>query len=88
MINQIICAAIKMNDGAIFLGHRHHNCISIVAGIERYKGERVTQEMQGFISSENKFVNRVEALEIQLAANISSIRLSGYGNKLYSEDLY
>lgn len=87
MINQIICAAIKLPDGLIFRGHRHHNCIESISKMEKYKGLRVTSDMQGFITSENKFVGRVEALNIQIEAKIPSKR-GKYSNKLYSEDLY
>lgn len=42
MINQIICAAIKLPDGLIFRGHRHHNCIESISRMEKYKDLRVT----------------------------------------------
>ncbi len=88
MINQIICAAIKFPNGDIIRGHRHGDCFKAAINIPNKK-EGVLQCEQGFMTSENKFVGRYEALEIQLAANIPSNNPKGYiGNQLYSEDLY
>jgi hypothetical protein len=89
MINQCICAAIKLPDGYIIRGHRHHNCFRTLDDSPRYKETSALSIVQGFVTSENKFVGRYEALDIQQAANIPSSNPIGYiGNQLYSEDLY
>jgi hypothetical protein len=83
-----ICAAIKIDDGKIIRGHRHHDCIAIIQAngigpIGSEKGE------QGFVTSANRFVNRKEGYQLQIAAGIKSIAVGGYrGDILFSEDLY
>lgn len=94
----VICAAIRLPDGMIFRGHRHTDCIQTAfnhvcwnAGVE--SGEhhwRPAMSMdQGFITSRNRYVNRIEGLRLQLAAEIRSACPTGYRrNSLFSEDLY
>lgn len=82
----IICAAVMATDGSIYRGHRHHNAILAC----REHGKRMSSEpgrQQGFITSRNRYVNRLEAMILQKAAGIKS--RDGYrGEQLYSEDLY
>lgn len=89
----IICAAIKHEDtGKIYYGHRHNHCLD--ASNDELSWTMNRQEIsklnriQGFITNENRFVGREEALIIALESNqvlnISEVR----ENKLYSEDLY
>jgi len=70
------------------LGHKHSDCIKTAMSIPAYRKANIVDCEQGFITSENEFVNRAEALKIQLDANIPS--KSGYrgSNQLFSEDLY
>lgn len=89
---KIICAAIKLEDGRIFYGHRHHNCrdAKYDALSWTHNREQITKIKyeEGFITSQGRFVSREEALVIALQNNqvldISEIR----GDRLYSEDLY
>lgn len=87
----IICSAIKVND-IIFRGHRHCHCFSALNdqlswSRTREQIEKLSNE-QGFVTSHNRFVNRVTALEIATSSgqviNKSLVR----GKQLYSEDLY
>jgi hypothetical protein len=93
----IICAAIwydhllgaeydhqptNVYSGFVICGHRHHNCISIrsLIGPDR-------DHVQGFLTNENRFVNR----SIALAANQikpESLVDAELKRKLYSEHLY
>lgn len=82
-----ICAAIKFADGRIVRGHRHDGCFTYAAGWIP-KPDRTGHE-QGFMTSENRFVGREVAMELQLAAG--KTQPSGaplVGNILFSEDLY
>jgi hypothetical protein len=82
-----ICAAVITEDGIIIRGHRHSDCIESI--LRRKKKVSKTPEAQGFITSDNRFVNRVEGRKLQDAAGIRSKSVDGYmGNTLYSEDLY
>ena len=88
-----ICAAIRLPDGRVIRGHWHHNCfaaISELATVDASIPSRQERFEQGFVTSRNRFVDRKEGLALQLAAGIPSadpVR-KGYGNQLFSEDLY
>ena len=89
MNNQVICicAAVITEDGTIIRGHRHSDCIESI--LRRNKKPSKTPDAQGFITSDNRFVNRTEGRKLQDAAGIRSKSVDGYmGNTLYSEDLY
>ncbi len=87
----VICSAVIEEDGTIIRGHRHNDCFAAIQNrgkkaIKRDDG--LTQ--QGFITSRNRFVDRVEWLRLQKEAGIPSADPSGEyrSNELYSEDLY
>lgn len=88
----VICAAVRAKDGLIIRGHRHATALAKpfgLQGIPGYEDERPYGDDQGFITSENRYVNREEGLRIQRAAGIESHDPGGYrGGELYSEDLY
>ena len=83
----------NIKEGFVILGRRHHNCISIFAKMYGFPYSIETlkimqSEVQGFITSTNRFVNRLEALEI---AKRNDQIITGEGNSslgLFSEDLY
>lgn len=82
-----------MPDGYIVRGHRHMDCIRTARGIPRYMNIdwSVHGEDQGFMTSQNRYVDRDEGLKIQLAAGIESAAKAhgdDYRGKLFSEDLY
>lgn len=101
MTERILCAAIWFRDtkkyihqpaniqsGYVICGLRHHNCFytnSLIYGEEYHKNK--VEEMQGFLTSNNRFVSRQEAASIAREAN----QIKGeFKNMeiLYSEDLY
>jgi len=92
MKNQIICSAIKMPDGYIVRGHRHNDCFHTIAGIPKYKEARKEERLeQGFMTSENKFVDRKEAIIIAVNGgqlNINMDNLIEQNLRLYSENLW
>jgi hypothetical protein len=86
------CAAIRVPDGTIFAGKRHHDCISMINytyGTEqRFARDRWEQ---GFMTTKGKFVDRREAYRMMIENDIPSACPSGYRHKLvelFSEDLY
>ena len=95
----IICAAIWFNDGKkhkhqprnidsgfVVAGRRHHNVILTVADIKDvpYKDFGYSENIQGFLTSDDMFVNRKEAGQIAFDAG-QTAKLT---ECLFSEDLY
>ena len=95
----IICAAIWFKDkidhphqpvnihtGYVVCGKRHDNCyitVAIIANQSLQEYEFIPNE-HGFLTSQNRFVNRQEAGEIAFKAG----QISKETNCLISEDLY
>lgn len=78
-----VCAAIQLADGRVIRGHRHHDCIETATLLNAEK----TSHVQGFLTSQGRFVDRQEAMVLQKTVGIKSI--CGYrGDILFSEDLY
>ena len=92
----IRCAAIWVDDentdwahqprniksGYVICGLRHHNCFSDPRFIDsKIKKHKV---VQGFLTSKDRFVNRVEAAHIALSAS----QIPEIVTQLFSEDLY
>lgn len=95
MKQYILCAAIYYNDGKehqsqpnniktgyVICGRRHHNCIHtfLALGLEHPK----TTAIQGFLTNDNLFVDRVEAAKIAYVAG----QVQEQHKILISEDLY
>lgn len=88
----VICAAIKRN-GVIFRGHRHGHAMQAMYDEFSYNHSRKQifkmKEVQGFITSKNRFVSRKVGRKLQEAAGIKSADKGGYRyDTLFSEDLY
>lgn len=89
---KIICAAVKYKD-EIFRGHRHCHAIAAMRdklsyNMTRRDMERINEE-QGFMTSENRFVDRKEAFEIAVnGGQLKGLKNFEKGQNLYSEDLY
>ena len=78
----------NLNQGIVFYGYRHGQCIYSKCMITGLRDAESGEYIQGFLTSQNRFVDRKEALQIALSENqikdLSEIR----GDSLYSEDLY
>jgi hypothetical protein len=80
----------NIKTGFVTCGHRHHNCIGTFAMIVGFPYSSSAQklhntEVQGFLTSKNKFVDREEGTRIAiLAEQVDDV----YLKKLHSEDLY
>jgi len=95
---RIICSAIWFDDGKeyvhmpdniktgyVICGRRHHNCFAILGQVlQTDRGYKQLDEIQGFITNTNRFVDRKEAGEIAFSA----MQTGELKTKLYSEDLY
>ena len=87
----VICAAVKTECGKIIRGHRHGDCIRAITdrGLKVAKGSSTNQ---GFITSTNRFVDRIEAMNIHIDLGGTSAQYPKIPLKrnqpLFSEDLY
>lgn len=80
--------------GFVVCGRRHHNCIGTFAQIVGFPYDEngikiMNTEEQGFLTNTNRFVSRLEALEIARKAN--QLKPDEPINEhigLYSENLY
>jgi len=85
----VICAAVRLEDGRIFRGHRHTDALRTSCDVVGDTWKCPYGDDQGFITSRNRYVTREEALQLQHAAGIPSACPSGYrARQLFSEDLY
>ena len=96
MNEYILCAAIHYRDGEIYIhqptniesgfvicGRRHHNIINTL-GQKFFFRTVENDNIQGFITNLNRFVDRKEAA--QIAYNCGQIKSPK--KELFSEDLY
>lgn len=85
-----ICAAIKTPTGFIIRGHRHCDAIRTASEIKALTKIEIQRAEQGFVTSENRFVDRKEGCLLQIEAGIESVDKSHpyFHGELYSEDLY
>lgn len=97
-MEKIICAAIWYKDypspahtvkninqkGLVLCGHRHSHIIGQCISLLNKRQSEMGEHVQGFLTSNNRFLNRKEALELHLKNGGTSES----PNELYSEDLY
>ena len=95
-MEKIVCSAIYFNDGKkyahqpvnidegiVICGLRHCNCFAVMGATALTK---TTPNVQGFLTSKNRFVDRKEAFKIAYTAKqLKHIHSPGL---LFSEDLY
>lgn len=78
---RILCAAI-LYDNVLIAGHRHNDCIQSILAFR--PDAKISQKMQGFLTSKNRFVGRDIAASIAWKAG----QLKKQTSFLLSEDLY
>ena len=97
-MSKIICASIHFDDdniyphqpknivsGFVLSGHRHCNCIAnLVVFNKRMSDYKI--KTQGFLTSDNRFVDRKEAMIIAKRENQLINKTNS--DTLFSEDLY
>lgn len=82
-----ICAAVQLSNGELFRGQRHSDAMQCAWTIN--PDLYITQEMQGFITSRNRFVSREEGAQLQNTAGVVSVKTGKpTEGQLFSEDLY
>jgi len=77
-------APYNVDHGIVFCGWRHSNCIYQKVAITGLRDAESGESIQGFLTSWNRFVDRIEAAEIALAAG----QIDKINGQLYSEDVW
>jgi hypothetical protein len=99
-VEKIICSAIWYKDlntprfnpinikmGIVFCGHRHPHCLHQMIAMTGKRQCEAGDEVQGFLTNKNRFVDREEGAKIALSSK--QIEKLKYSKRLlYSEDLY
>lgn len=78
---------VNVDKGIVFCGHRHVHCLHQMVIMTGKRQCEVGEEIQGFLTNVNRFVDRIEGAKIALACK-QIIELNYGKDKLYSEDLY
>jgi hypothetical protein len=78
---------VNVDRGIVFCGHRHVQCLAqMIVLFGKYQSE-AGEEVQGFLTSKNRFVDRYEALKIFKKAR-QKLNEPLYSKQLFSENLY
>lgn len=80
----------NVDRGVVVSGWRHMNCIYqmvAITGLRSIESE-AGEEVQGFLTNKNRFVDREEGYRIAESAGQLNDRSRGGSTILYSEDLY
>jgi hypothetical protein len=79
----------NVDGGFVVCGVSPHNCFSVVkslfSDISKFK-EKYKEVAQGFVTSDNRFIDRIEAVDVALKSG--QIKERGNRMKLFSEDLW
>lgn len=84
----------NIDKGIVVCGHRHGNCIDTVKSLSglrtvQFAPDGVGESVQGFMTSNNRFVDRLEAAEVAIkAGQVYRNFLDNPRIGLFSEDLY
>ena len=76
-------------EGIVFCGRRHPNCLYQMVSLTGLRQCDAGEEVQGFLTSHNNFLDRVEAGKLALrCGQIDELQFSPETGELFSEDLY
>lgn len=81
---------INIDKGIVLCGFRHLQCVrqlNNLTGLRSVRSE-VGEYIQGFLTSENLFVNRAKGLQIAIASKQVEEYKTIHNNHLFSEDLW
>ncbi len=74
----------NVDKGIVFCGWRHSNCIYQKVAVTGLRDCESGENVQGFLTSDNRFVDREEGAVIALNAG----QIKEQKKRLFSEDLY
>jgi hypothetical protein len=75
---------VNVQGGIVFCAQRHLQCLYQMIAMTGLKQHEAGEEIQGFLTSENRFVARHEARKLAYEAG----QVQEDSGPLYSEDLY
>jgi hypothetical protein len=85
----------NVDKGVVVCGHRHGHCISTLVALSglrsvQFAPDGVGEYIQGFLTNTNRFVDRMEAMDIAFKAEQILVGHQLYNPTigLFSEDLY
>lgn len=78
---------INVDKGIVFCGLRHPHCLHQMVAMTGKRQSEVGEEIQGFLTNKNRFVNRKEAAEIALKSKQIE-KLLYFKDQLDSSDLF
>ena len=81
-------APYNVDRGIVFCGWRHPNCLYQKVAITGLADHESGENVSGFLTSNNRFVDRQEGLIIARSANQIIDESNVRGDRLHSEDLY
>lgn len=74
----------NVDRGIVFSGWRHTNCVYQAVAITGLTSNKMGEVAQGFLTNQNRFVDRKEGAKIAVLAGQCDEKI----NYLHSEDLY
>jgi hypothetical protein len=77
---------VNCDRGIVFCGQRHLQCLYQMIAMTGKMQHEAGEEVQGFLTNTNRFVDRKEAMSIAMKAN--QVINPYAGHNLFSEDLY
>lgn len=77
----------NIDNGIVVCGYRHCDCIGLLSTIYDRGTIIKFDKVQGFLTTNNRFVNRIEAKQIAINANQLLERECGK-DELFSEDVW
>ena len=84
-IDNYVHQPLNIKTGYVVCGRRHHNCFTTVAMLQGIRKERNTKdEVQGFLTNKDRFVDREEAAQIALVSG----QIKEPKKRLFSEDVW
>ena len=75
----------NVDRGIVFSAHRHLQCLYQMIAMTGKSQHEAGEEVQGFLTSENRFIDRELAAKIHIK---NGGKLKHSTRELYSEDLY
>lgn len=76
---------INITEGAVFCGYRHNTIIALVNDLTNKRQFELGEYTQGFLTTENRFVDRAEAAKIHKK---NGGKTQYDKDELFSEDVY
>jgi len=76
----VVCAAVRASNGKIVRGGRHFDAIRALQEMPGYENEYPEGDDQGFVTLDNRFVNREEAYRLHFPDRVER-------DELQSDDL-